>query len=153
MFSRFLLTHLRSLRRVLTTWAGIAAPGGWLLAHETESLETDNPALGRYYQMLDQLQRHHGQILHVGAVLEACFSGSGWRIVESRRPLLEKSGRDMAGLHLANLRTWRHDEYAQRTFGADEVAGLEASLERIADGRESGGVVVNAARQIVARRA
>jgi hypothetical protein len=85
--------------------------------------------------------------------MEAGFSGSGWRVVDSRRHLLEKSARDMAGLHLANLRTWRHDQYVQRTFAVHEMAELEASLERIASGREPGGVVVNSARQIIARRA
>ena len=58
----------------------------------------------------------------------------------------------MAGLHLANLRTWRDDEYAQRAFDSGEIAGLEASLERIASRREDGGVVLNTARQIIAQR-
>ena len=58
----------------------------------------------------------------------------------------------MAELHLANLRTWRNDEYAQRAFDPHEIAALEASLERIATGREDGGIVVNAARQIIAQR-
>src|SRR5579872_2173660 len=37
LFCRFLLTHLRSLKEVLAAWAGVAAPGGWLVVHETES--------------------------------------------------------------------------------------------------------------------
>ena len=153
LFSRFLLTHLRSLKEVLATWAGVAAPGAWLVSHETESLEAKHPALGDYYRMLDELQRHHGQILHVGALLEGFFSESGWRVVESQRVLLEKPARHMAGLHLANLRTWRIDEYAQRAFATSTVVALEASLERIASDREPGGIVINAARQIIARRA
>ena len=59
----------------------------------------------------------------------------------------------MAGLHLANLRTRRRDDYARRVFDPAEIAALEASLERIASGHEPAGVVINAARQIVARRA
>ena len=58
----------------------------------------------------------------------------------------------MAELHLANLRTWRDDEYARRAFDSHEIAALETSLEKIASGREDGGIVVNAARQIVAQR-
>jgi len=152
MFCRFLLAHLRSLREVLAAWAGVAAPGGWLVVHETESLQADHPALRQYYRLLGQMQHHHGQALHVGAVLEAEFAGSGWRLVESQRRLLEKPAADMAGLHLANLRTWRDDEYAQRAFDSGEIAGLEASLERIASRREDGGVVLNTARQIIAQR-
>jgi hypothetical protein len=95
---------------------------------------------------------HHGQRLQVGAVLEDGFAGSGWRLVESQRRLLEKPAGDMAELHLANLRTWRDDEYAQRAFDSDEIAALEISLGRIASRREDGGLVFNAARQMIAQR-
>lgn len=152
MFCRFLLAHLRNLGEVLAAWAGAAAPGGWLAIHETESLEADHPALRRYYELLGEMQRHHGQALYVGAVLEECLAGSGWRVVESQCRLLEKPTADMAGLHLANLRTWRDDEYARGAFDPAGMAALEASLERIASRREDGGVVVNGARQIVAQR-
>ena len=56
MFCRFLLTHLRSLKEVLAAWAGVAAPGGWLVVHETESLEASHPALRLYYRLLEQLR-------------------------------------------------------------------------------------------------
>lgn len=152
MFCRFLLTHLRSLGEVLAAWAGVAAPWGLLVVHETESLEASHPALRLYYRLLEQLQRHHGQMLQVRAVLENEFAGSGWRLVESQRRLRERPAADMAELHLANLRTWRDDEYARRAFDSDEIAALETSLGRIASRREDGGVVVNAARQIIAQR-
>ena len=152
MFCRFLLTHLRSLREVLAAWAGVAAPGGLLVVHETESLEASHPALRLYYRLVEQLQRYHGQALYVGAVLESGFAGSGWRLVDNQRRLLEKPAGDMAELHLANLRTWRDDEYAQRAFDSQEIAALERSLERIATGHEDGGIVANVARQIIAQR-
>jgi SAM-dependent methyltransferase len=69
MFCRFLLTHLRSVERVLTTWASTAAPKALLIVHETESLETDHPGLRRYYDLVARLQQHYGQRLQVGAVL------------------------------------------------------------------------------------
>ncbi len=124
------------------------------MVHETESLRRAQ-SIRRcrlYYRLVEQLQRHHGQTLHVGAVLETGFTGSGWRLVENQRRLLEKPAADMAELHLANLRTWREDEYAQRAFDSREIAALEKSLERITSGREDGGIVVNAVRQIIAQR-
>jgi trans-aconitate 2-methyltransferase len=152
MFCRFLLTHLRSLGQVLRTWASVAEADALLFVHETESLETENPKLRRYYDLVAQLQQHYGQTLLVGTVLEASFENSGWHLVQNKRCVLEKQASDMASLHLSNLRTWRHDEYAARSFDADEMDSLEASLERIACGAEDGGIVVNSARQIVARR-
>lgn len=153
MFCRFLLTHLRSPREVLATWAGIAAPGGMLFIHETETLESDHPALRRYYELVGQLQGRYGQELHVGAMLEECIAGSGWQVVESERHVLRKPAMRMAQLHVANLRTWRHDEYARQNFDPNEIDRLEATLAAIAGGNTDGGVVLNAARQIIARHA
>jgi trans-aconitate 2-methyltransferase len=152
LFCRFLLTHLSSPGEVLATWASVAAPGSLLFIHETESLDTDHPTLRRYYELVAQLQRHYDQRLLIGSVLDACFGNSGWRLVDSKRRILEKPAAKMAELPLANLRTWRHDEYARQSFDASEIDSLDASLARIVNGSESGGVVLNAARQIVARR-
>ena len=152
MLCRFLLTHLREPGEVLTRWAGVAAPGGLLIVHETESLETDHPTLRRYYELVARLQEHYGQTLRVGAVLEACFANTGWRLIESRRRIVERPARSLAELHLANLRTWRHDEFACRSFDPTEVDSIEGSLERIVSGVENAGFVANATRQIIAQR-
>ena len=152
MLCRFLLTHLSSLEQVLAAWASAAAPGALLFVHETESLQTEHPALRRYYELVGQLQQHYGQTLYVGGVLDGSFAGSGWQLLESRRLTLEKPASRMAELHLANLRTWRHDDYARRAFSSDEIDSIETSLQRIADGVEDGGIVINAARQIIAQR-
>jgi trans-aconitate 2-methyltransferase len=152
LFCRFLLTHLRSIGDVLAGWANIAGPCALLFVHETESMEAEHPTLRRYYELVAQLQHHYDQTLLVGAILEASFENSGWRLVESERRILEKPADQMAEIHLANLRTWRHDEYASRFFDSSEIDSMEASMDRIVRGIESGGVVVNAARQIIAQR-
>lgn len=152
LFCRFVLTHLSAVAEALRSWASVAAPGALLFVHETESMETENASLRRYYEMVAQLQRHYGQKLEVGSILEACFENSGWRLKENRRLLLEKPADQMAGLHLANLRTWRHDPYASEVFDPNEVDRLEASLEQIALGIGNCGVVENGARQIIAQR-
>ena len=151
LFCRFLLTHLRSVGHVLTSWANIAGPGALLFVHETESMEAEHPTLHRCYDLVAQLQHHYGQTLLVATILEASFENTGWRLVESKRRILEKSANHMAELHLANLQTWRHDEYASRLFDSSEIDSMEASMDRMAHGMESGGVVVNAARQIIAQ--
>jgi SAM-dependent methyltransferase len=152
MLCRFLLTHLREPGEVLARWASVAAPSGLLIIHETESLETDHPHLRRYYELVARLQEHYGQILGVGAVLEGFLLDTGWRVMESRRRVVERPARSLAELHLANLRTWRNDEFACASFDRSEVDLTEESLERIVGGVENAGVVVNAARQIIAQR-
>jgi trans-aconitate 2-methyltransferase len=65
LFCRFLLTHLRHPKQALATWAAVSAPGAYLIIHETERMETDHPALARYYELLSQLQDHYGQSLEL----------------------------------------------------------------------------------------
>jgi trans-aconitate 2-methyltransferase len=148
---RFLLTHLRDPAKVLERWAKASAPDCVLFIHETESMQAEHPALRRYYELVAQLQHHYGQTLEVGALLENCVAGSGWRVVESRRLELRKPASAMAQIHLANLRTWRQDDFARHAFDAREIDALEASLTQIAVGSQNDGAVINAARQIVAR--
>jgi SAM-dependent methyltransferase len=152
LFCRFLLTHLAAAGEALSVWANAAAPQGTLFIHETESLETDNRTLDRYYELVGLLQQHYGQTLHVGALLEAFVKQSGWTIIESERRAIEKPAQRMAELHFSNLRAWRNDEYARKSFDAGELDSLEASLDEIASGKRNAGTVVNAARQIIARR-
>jgi hypothetical protein len=47
---------------------------------------------------------------------------------------------------------WQNDEYARRAFDSDEIVALDTALGRISSRCEDGGVVVNAARQIIAQR-
>lgn len=147
---RFLLTHLRDVEAALSAWAGAAGPMARLLVHETESLSSAHPTLSRYYALLAQMQGDHGQRVDVGARLNSAFAVTPWRVLDSRVLDLEFRGADMASLHLPNLRTWRHDDFAKRTFDPRELDEMEASLERIAGGGEPDVVVHNGVRQIVA---
>jgi trans-aconitate 2-methyltransferase len=151
MFCRFLLTHLESPEKVLANWKQIAQPGAFLLIHETESMESENPSLIRYYELVGQLQEHYGQKLQVGGVLESCVKQAGWRVIYSSGPVLEKPAQLMAELHLANIRSWRRDKYASQSFDAGEMDLLESSLRRIASGKENARIVRNTARQIIAQ--
>jgi trans-aconitate 2-methyltransferase len=149
---RFLLTHLSSPHHALQIWAGVAAHNAILLIHETEELESNDPAMQRYYELVEDMQRHYGQMLNVGSKLEACIAGSKWSIRQSRSIVLQKPAREMAQLHLPNLRTWGKNEYASQSFNRRELEELEETLDRIASGVSEGGIVRNTARQIIAKR-
>jgi SAM-dependent methyltransferase len=151
-FCRFLLTHLVSPQTALQAWARIAAAEAMLLIHETERIESAHPALRRYYELLAQMQQHHGQALHVGAILDASFAGSGWQVRQSGSLVLEKPARNMAQLHLPNLRTWSRNEYAAQAFDRIELDELEIALGSIATGACDAGIVYNTAKQIIAIR-
>ncbi|HZL24961.1 MAG TPA: class I SAM-dependent methyltransferase [Acidobacteriaceae bacterium] len=149
---RFLLTHLPSPQTALRVWAGAAAPQAKLLIHETEWFESTHPALRRYYQLVDEMQRHYGQELKVGAILDVSIVGTGWQVQHSRSLVLEKSAGEMAQLHLPNLRTWGRNEFAAQAFDRRELDELEATLDSIASGVCEAGIVCNSVKQIVAER-
>ena len=98
------------------------------------------------------MHRHYCQDLNVGASLDAGFAGTGWRLVQSERVLHEKSPREMAELHLANIRNWGKGDFAAVAFDKGELEQLEHDLALIASGGQTAGVVHNATRRVIARR-
>ena len=149
---RFLLTHLPSPPTALLAWADVAAPWATLLIHETERLESTHPAIRRYYELVDEMQRHYGQELNVGATLDRNFAGTGWRVQQSRSLVVERPARDMVQLHVPNLRTWGRNEYAAQAFDRRELDQLETALNFIATGFSEAGTVRTTVKQIVAKR-
>jgi trans-aconitate 2-methyltransferase len=132
-FARFLLTHLAAPAAALRGWARALAPDGRLIVQETARLVSRDPALGRYYELVAELQQRHGQALDVGSRL-AELAGESGLVVEraSIRPLAQKPS-EMAALHVLNLRSWRHDPEAG-DFDDDELDALDEALVAIARG-------------------
>ena len=151
-FCRFLLTHLPSPHAALESWSRAARSGALLAVHETEALHSTHPAFSRYYEMVAKMQKHHGQELNVGALLTDAFSNTSWSPVCNESVVLEKSARDMAQLHLANLRIWGRNDFAMQAFDRHEMDQLENQLSAIASGSTEAGVVYNTAKRIITRR-
>jgi SAM-dependent methyltransferase len=132
-FARFLLTHLSQPRRALEVWAEALAPGGRLIVQETARLVSRDPALGRYYELVAELQALHEQALDVGSQLPELAGAAGLRVEHAgRRPVAQRPA-EMAALHVLNLRTWRQDP-AAGGFDPDELDALDEALVAIARG-------------------
>jgi hypothetical protein len=84
--------------------------------------------------------------------MEAAFIETGWTLIHNKSVVLEKSAREMAELHLLNLRTWSKNDFSVREFDTCEVECLERDLESIATGCEDAGIVYNSIRQIISKR-
>jgi trans-aconitate 2-methyltransferase len=151
-FCRFLLTHLPSPHAAIESWAHAARSGAILAIHETEALHSTHPAFFRYYEMVAQMQKHYGQELNVGALLNDAFTDTNWCLIRSESVVLEKSARDMAQLHVTNLRTWGGNDFAVHAFDRCEIDQLESELGSIASGGQEAGMVYNTAKRIIARR-
>ena len=135
-YSRFLLTHLRDPVAALARWADALAPSGRLLVQEAARLESDHPALARYYALVGELQRRHGQALHIGRDLTELAARAGCRVVSAVMTPIAVTAPAMARLHAMNIQTWRHDA-AATDFEAGEVDRLYAALLDLADGPDT----------------
>lgn len=131
-YVRFLLTHLAEPDAALAHVARLLARGGRLLVQETATIASEHPVLARYYELVGELQRRHGQRLEIGRELGALVDPALYRVVRAAPRELELDGRRMARLHAMNLPTWRTDP-AARSFDPDELDRLGAALQALAD--------------------
>ena len=74
-YCRFLLTHIHRPADVLTTSVQHLRSGGRLLLEEIAALFSPVPTLSRYYDLVEQLQAHHGQETLIGERLGALAAG------------------------------------------------------------------------------
>src|SRR5215467_4641112 len=131
-YSRFLLTHIHRPVDVLTTSVQHLRSGGRLLLEETAALFSPVPALSRYYDLVEQLQAHHGQETLIGKRLGALAAGlSGARTTTVLQDI-PVAAAIMAWLHAMNLATWKADPFMLETHGRSALDDLERELTGIA---------------------
>jgi len=131
-YCRFLLTHIHRPVDVLTTSVQHLRSGGRLLLEETAALFSPVPALSRYYDLVEQLQAHHGQETLIGkglGALAACVAGARATSFLQEIPV---AAAVMARLHAMNLATWKADPFMLETHGLRALEDLEGELQAIA---------------------
>lgn len=138
-YCRFLLTHIHRPVDVLTTSIQHLRPGGRLLLEETAALFSPVPGLSRYYDLVEQLQAHHGQETLIGKRLGALAAGvAGTRAVSVLQEIPVPAA-VMARLHAMNLATWKADPFMLETHGLRALDKLESELKAIATSSDSHG--------------
>jgi trans-aconitate 2-methyltransferase len=131
-YSRFLLTHIDRPADVLTTSFHHLRSGGRLLLEETAALFSPVPALSRYYDLVEQLQEHHGQETLIGKRLGALASGVAGARSTSLLQEIPVATAVMSRLHAMNLATWKADPFMLETHGLRALEDLEGELKAIA---------------------
>ncbi|WP_182111906.1 MULTISPECIES: class I SAM-dependent methyltransferase [unclassified Actinotalea] len=151
--ARFLLTHLADPGGALAVWTSALAPAGRLLAQETAHMSSADPVLARYYELVAQLQRHHGQALDIGARLaDLARATPGTRVLHADVVPLRPAVPAMAALHAMNVRTWRTDPYAAAAFDPVELDELTDALDALAGGAHPTGPVEMGLAEVVLER-
>jgi trans-aconitate 2-methyltransferase len=131
-YSRFLLTHIHRPADVLTTSVQHLRSGGRLLLEETAALSSPVPTLTRYYDLVEQLQAHHGQETFIGQKLAAFATGIAGIRATSVLQEIPMAAAVMARLHAMNLSTWKADPFMLETHGLHALEDLEGELKAIA---------------------
>lgn len=130
-YCRFLLTHIHRPADVLTTCVQHLRSGGRLLLEETAALFSPVPALSRYYDLVEQLQAHHGQETLIGKRLGALAAGVAGAHATSALKEVPMAAAVMARLHAMNLATWKADPFMLETHGLRTLEDLEGELKAI----------------------
>jgi trans-aconitate 2-methyltransferase len=131
-YCRFLLTHIHRPADVLTTSVQHLRSGGRLLLEESAALFSPVPALSRYYDLVEQLQAHHGQETWIGKRLGALAAGVAGARATSVLQEIPVAAAAMARLHAMNLATWKADPFMMETHGLGALEDLEGELKAIA---------------------
>jgi trans-aconitate 2-methyltransferase len=131
-YCRFLLTHIHRPADVLTTSVEHLRSGGRLLLEETAALFSPVPALSKYYDLVEQLQAHHGQETLIGKRLPAMAAAIAGAHATSVVHDIPVAAALMARLHELNLATWKSDSFMLETHGLRALEDLESELRTIA---------------------
>jgi trans-aconitate 2-methyltransferase len=145
-FARYLLAHLPEPVALIERWLGEARVGGHLLVEEIVSIETEDPVLGRYVELVIALSAANGTDLLVGRGLGA--TGPIGSIVHDVAATISPPPGAVARLFLMNLGVWRHDEWAQSTLDSAELDGLAGALRAYVDAPPPTGAIVWRHRQL-----
>jgi ubiquinone/menaquinone biosynthesis C-methylase UbiE len=132
-YCRFLLTHIHRPADVLTTSVRHLRSGGRLLLEETAGLFSPIPTLSRYYDLVEQLQAHHGQETLIGKRLTALAAEVTGARATSVLQDIPVAAAVMARLHAMNLATWKADPFMLETHGPHALEDLEDELKAIAE--------------------
>jgi SAM-dependent methyltransferase len=152
LYGRFIVTHLPDGPAVVDRWADGLPAGARLALEEVATLDADDDALRRYYELVVALQAAHGQATYVGGALAERPASSPWIVERAVRRPVALPAATAAELHALNFATWRHDPFIAATVAAGELDRLGEALRALALGARAAAPVRWTLAQVVLRR-
>jgi len=143
MFARYLLAHLPDPLEVSGRWLDQLRPGGRLLLEEIVSIDTTDPVLGRYVELVGALSLAHGTDLLVGRRL-----GGAGPVVRDEVVTISPPPAVVARLFAMNLGVWRHDPWADSALDPLELDELADALVELSASPPPIGAIVWRHRQL-----
>jgi SAM-dependent methyltransferase len=140
LFCHFLLSHLREPASVLTTWSRQLRPGGRILLDEVERIETSQPVLTRYLEIVTALVQHGGGTLEIGPRLDALRLPPGLDRTVSQVAEIDVTTSDAASMFRMNLEIWRRSPFIYETFSALEIEQIANDLDGLRNSTGQGDI-------------
>jgi trans-aconitate 2-methyltransferase len=131
LYCRLLLTHLHDPGGALARWATQLRPGGQLVIEEVEDIDTTQPVLRDYLDVLAALLAHQHNELYIGPALHELPDPEGLRRELSRVARLPVATFQAATMFLLNLQAWGTQDFVTAQFGAATVAALADGLRKL----------------------
>ncbi len=151
-YARYLLAHIAAFQATVELWGAYLSPDGAVALEENEWIETTQPTFRQYLAIVAAMLAEGGQMLHVGAELDAVPNwGSLVKASSELVPIAVGEGTS-AELFVPNLRSWRQRPFIQRNYAASTIDRLERELVELAhDGKKDATVLFGRRRGVLTR--
>jgi SAM-dependent methyltransferase len=149
-YCRLLLAHLPDPARVVASWARQLRPRGLLLLDEVDWIETPNPVLTLYEDIVTAMVASRHAQISVGPSI-AGLSGEGWQQRSNELRDYPVATADAARMYAMNLATWRHDPFVVENYEQVVLDDLAAGLDELTRASTTGEIAWGL-RQVVYER-
>jgi trans-aconitate 2-methyltransferase len=150
-YSRFLLLHLPERKGIVARWVTQLRQGGLLLLEEVDRIDTVEPVLLHYLEIVAAMMAGHGQQLYAGKDLAAFEAGEDWHIRLNRIVEVVPGIQQAARMFSLNLAGWRDDPVVEKIASRKELERLSNGLEALA-AASTGAEITWGMRQVVLER-
>lgn len=151
-YARYLLAHISTYRETVAFWWECLSPNGAIAIEENEWIETTQPTFRQYLAIVEAMLAEEGQVLHVGAELDAMPEWGPLAKASSELVPISIAADISAELFASNLKSWRQQAFIQRNYNSSTIDHLERELLEIARHDSNGTTVVFGRRRIVFTR-
>jgi trans-aconitate 2-methyltransferase len=151
-YGRFVVTHLPDPGAAIAGWARALVSRGRLALEEVDTMISDDPALVRYYALVEAMQAARGQRTYVGRDLGALAPAESFVVERADTVPVTLPATVAARLHALNFRTWRLNPFIVANVAAAELDRLGDDLEALASGARAAAPVRWKMAQVVLRR-
>lgn len=152
LYGRFVVTHLPDPAAALAAWAHTLVSRGRLALEEVDTMTSDDPALIRYYELVEAMQAARGQRTYVGRELAALADAETFVVERADTAPVTLPATVAARLHALNFRTWRQNPFISANVAAAELDRLGEALEALASGTRPAAPVRWKMAQVILRR-